>query len=67
MAFHSHVTTAGVKADDLRFLVNYRLEAVDVNNKRFFVDKELEVIPGDFLKDRIEVYTHEKTEPFKQQ
>lgn len=66
MAFWAVANSAGLKSDDLRFRVSYRLEIVDLNNKRFFLDKEIDVIPGDFLKANQE-YRNEKVEPFKQQ
>jgi hypothetical protein len=66
-AFFQFAARTGLKSEDLRFGLSYRLEVVAAGNKRFLLDKEIELLPGDFIKQGAGRYELVRTEPFKQQ
>ncbi|MDQ7795103.1 MAG: hypothetical protein RDU89_11935 [bacterium] len=63
-AFRDFVAGAGLKSADLRFKIRYRLEIVK-DGKRYFSDKEVVILPGDFLNEGGPNYDYEMAEPFK--
>lgn len=63
MAFDDYLRASSITPDDLRFRVSFRVEIIDQDGKVFVSDKEVDILPGDFLKEGIQ-FEFEMTEPF---
>lgn len=62
-AFNDYLRASSITADDLRFRVSFRVEIIDQDGKLFVSDKEIDILPGDFLKEGTQ-FEFEMAEPF---